>query len=120
MFVLNGGLVFGNEGNDTVVGNSSPPTTVFGGLGNDSIGFTPQNPINLFVGGEGADTISTTNPDTRATIYGGVDSTRAAAPTAPTLVDCFPPICDDFSKAGAHQIPQMSYRSHQCRLPILP
>ena len=75
VFMLNGGLVFANEGNDTVLGNSGPPTTVFGGLGNDFIAFTPQNPINLFVGGEGADTITAGNPNLRTTIYGGVDST---------------------------------------------
>ena len=73
--VLDGGLVFGNEGNDTSIGNASPPTTVFGGLGNDSIAFSLFNSQNLFVGGEGADTIVAGNANQRATIYGGVDST---------------------------------------------
>ncbi len=70
-----GGLFFGNEGNDSVIGNANPPTTVFGGLGNDSIRFSLFNSQNLFVGGEGADTIVEGNVGERATIYGGVDST---------------------------------------------
>jgi Ca2+-binding RTX toxin-like protein len=72
--LLNSGLVFANEGNDTIRGNTNTPATVFGGLGNDSMNFTPQQAINLFVGGEGADTIVTFNAQ-RTTIYGGIDST---------------------------------------------